>query len=90
MDLSKFDNRIVTNMSNMFNYCSKLTTIYVAPSSDWASSEVLTSSSNMFNDCKKLIGGAGTVYDSQKIDKTYARVDGGTDSPGYFTVKPAN
>ena len=90
LDLSKFDTRIVTNMRNMFNSCYKLTTIYVAPSSDWASSETLATSTDMFDGCAKLKGGAGTVYDFEKIDKTYARVDGGTAAPGYFTVKSAN
>ena len=34
-----------------------------------------------------LSGGAGTTYNSSYIDKTYARIDGGTSSPGYFTSK---
>ncbi len=42
----------------------------------------------MFKDSTKLQGGAGTTYNSSKIDKTYARIDGGTASPGYFTAKP--
>ena len=41
----------------------------------------------MFSTTKNLVGGAGTVYDSTKVDKTYARIDGGTSSPGYFTAK---
>lgn len=43
--------------------------------------------SEMFYECNSLVGGAGTVYDGTKIDKTYARIDGGTSSPGYFTRK---
>ena len=39
----------------------------------------------MFKDCTKLIGGAGTVFDNSVTDATYARVDGGTSAPGYFT-----
>ncbi len=38
-------------------------------------------------DCPNLVGGAGTKYDSTNIDKTYARIDGGTSNPGYFTSK---
>ena len=34
-----------------------------------------------------LVGGNGTIYDANHIDKTYARVDGGTDNPGYLTLK---
>lgn len=41
----------------------------------------------MFSNTTNLVGGAGTVYDSTKTDKTYARIDGGTSSPGYFTLK---
>lgn len=44
-----------------------------------------TSSANMFRGCTSLVGGAGTVFDSTKIDKAYARLDGGSASPGYFT-----
>ena len=39
----------------------------------------------MFSGCTKLIGGAGTKYNSSYVDKTYARIDGGTSNPGYFT-----
>ena len=38
----------------------------------------------MFNGCENLKGGAGTVFDKGKIDKSYARVDGGTAAPGCF------
>ena len=41
----------------------------------------------MFKNCTSLVGGQGTVYNSSKINKTYARIDGGTSSPGYFTGK---
>ena len=39
----------------------------------------------MFQSCNKLVGGCGTTYDSNYTDKTYARIDHGTDQPGYFT-----
>ena len=32
-------------------------------------------------------GGAGTKYDASHVSKTYARIDGGTSNPGYFTAK---
>ena len=41
----------------------------------------------MFIDSSNLVGGAGTTYNSSFVDKTYARIDGGTSSPGYFTLK---
>ena len=84
LDLSSFDTSKVTNMSRMLEKCAKLTTIYV---SDKFITDNVTNSSNMFKSSTKLVGGSGTKYDSTKIDKTYARIDGGTSSPGYFTRK---
>jgi len=68
----------------MFYNCSKLTTIYV--SSNWSTGAV-TYSIMMFYGCSNLVGGAGTVYSSSYVDATYAKVDGGTASPGYLTLK---
>ena len=87
LDLSKFDTSNVTDMSYMFSNCFALTTIYVKGGTDWSSSTKISESNKMFNDCEELVGGSGTAYNSEKIDKTYARVDGGTEAPGYFTVK---
>ena len=42
---------------------------------------------DMFYDASNLIGGNGTKYNEYNVDKEYARVDGGTSSPGYFTLK---
>lgn len=89
LDLSKFDTSNVAIMPFMFADCGNLTTIYVESGTDWSSSTKLSDSTGMFKNCEKLAGGAGTAYNSEKIDKTYARVDGGTAAPGYFTVKPA-
>ena len=86
LDLSSFDTRSVTTMSHMFYYCSKLKTIYV--SDLWSTSNV-TSSNKMFDLCKSLEGGFGTTYNSSYTDATYARVDEGTDNPGYLTLKVA-
>jgi hypothetical protein len=41
----------------------------------------------MFSGCYRLVGGAGTQYDVSHTDHTYARIDGGTANPGYFTAK---
>ena len=83
LDLSSFDTSNVTNMQGMF-YSSLLKTIYV--SNKFSTSKV-TQDGSMFNACTNLVGGAGTKYDSIHYDKTYARIDGGTSSPGYFTLK---
>ncbi len=82
LDLSSFNTSKVAYMTNMFTYCSNLQTITVG--SDWSTAAV-TSSTNMFNNCTSLVGGQGTTYDANHVDKTYAHIDGGTSNPGYFT-----
>ena len=84
LDVSNFDTSKVTDMSKMFYNSTKLKTIYA---SNKFNTDAVTSSSNMFNNCTSLVGGQGTKYDSTKVDKTYARIDGGTSNPGYFTSK---
>ena len=82
LDLSSFNTSKVTNMRNMFYHSTILKTIYT---SDKFNTNLVTSSDNMFYDSINLVGGAGTKYNSSYIDKTYARIDGGTSNPGYFT-----
>ena len=84
LDLSSFDTSKVTDMGWMFYNTTNLKTIYA---SDKFNTNSVTSSTNMFYNTTNLVGGAGTIYDSSYIDKTYARIDGGTSSPGYFTAK---
>ena len=82
LNISSFNTENVTDMPRMFLGCSALTTIYVGEK--W-STENVTNSERMFTDCTSLVGGKGTVYDSSYTDATYARIDGGTDAPGYLT-----
>ena len=82
IDLSNFDTSKVTDMRQMFDRSTNLKTIYV---SNKFNIDKVTSSSNMFSGCTNLVGGAGTKYNSSYVDKTYARIDGGTSNPGYFT-----
>ena len=88
LDVSNFDTSKVTNMSDMFS-TSTLNTIYVSNKFDTSSvintTDTLDGSTNMFRGCTNLVGGSGTKYNSSYVDKTYARIDGGTSSPGYFT-----
>ena len=84
LDVSNFDTSNVKNMNSMFKNATNLKTIY--GSSKFVTTAV-TSSTGMFSRCTNLVGGAGTKYDSTKTDKTYARIDGGTSNPGYFTAK---
>ena len=88
LDLSSFDTSNLTNMYQMFRNCKNLKTIYV--SNTFVTNKVdsyIYVGGNVFLDSTNLVGGAGTTYDSSKINKTYARIDGGTAKPGYFTLK---
>ena len=82
LDLSTFNTAKVTNMTSMFQGCSHLVIIYA--DSGWKTTAV-TSSSNMFTGCTEVKGGRGTTYNANYVDKTYARLDGGSSNPGYLT-----
>ena len=71
-------------MGVMFFYNLALTTILV--SNNFVVGQV-TSSRDMFNRCFDLVGGGGTPFNSNYVDKTYARIDNPPDAPGYFTLK---
>lgn len=86
LDLSNYNTANVTSMEDMFYCCSELTTIYAG--SGW-STEAVTESGDMFYGCTNLVGGKGTTYDADHIDKAYAHIDGGTSNPGYLTDKNA-
>ena len=86
LDLSSFNTAKVTEMDWMFSWCSNLTTIYV---SDKWSIDAVNDANNMFTNSTSLVGGMGTTFDSNHVDKAYAHIDGGADNPGYFTEKPA-
>ena len=83
LDLSSFNTSNVTSMGNMFFGCDNLATICVG---DGWSTAAVTESSNMFYGCWRLVGGQGTTFDGDHLDAEYARIDGGTNSPGYFTA----
>ncbi len=82
LDLGSFNTSKVNSMYNMFYDCDYLQTIYVG--NDWSTAAV-TESSDMFTNCFNLVGGKGTTYDANHIDKAYAHIDGGPSNPGYFT-----
>ena len=94
LDLSSFDTKNIEDMNNMFWGCKKLKTIYA---SDKFTTDNLdsTTGSRMFEACDVLTGGAGSTY--KKYGTTlngrsylYARIDGGSANPGYFTAKNAS
>ena len=82
LDLSNFNTSNVDRMTCMFYGCTNLRTIYVG--NGW-STAAATDSEQMFYNCSNLVGGQGTTYDANHIDKTYAHIDGGPSNPGYFT-----
>lgn len=86
LDVSGFNTSSVTDMRHMFAICSALKAIYVGD--DWSTVSV-SEGSDMFNDCYNLVGGAGTTYNQENTDYTYAHIDGGSSNPGYFTDKNA-
>ena len=86
LDVSNFNTENVTRMTDMFALCSNLSTIYV---SDQWSTDAVTNGVDMFKNCTNLVGGAGTTYDPDHTDYTYAHIDGGENNPGYFTSKDA-
>lgn len=82
LNLSSFDTRNCKQSNSMFDGCWNLQTIYV---SENFSLEKAINTTQMFRNCKSLVGGAGTAYAPTFIDGTAARIDGGSESPGYFT-----
>jgi len=81
LDLSSFKTDKVENMGSMFFGCGNLKTIFC--NNDW-NTENVTDASSMFSGCTSLVGGNGTAYDAEHIDKEYARIDR-AETPGYFT-----
>ena len=82
LDLRSFNTANVTSTMAMFRKCTALETI---SASDLWTTDNVTRSNNMFLDCTSLRGHRGTRYDPNHIDKEYARIDGGTSSPGYLS-----
>ena len=82
IDISSFNIQNVTDMSIMFNECDALSSIYC--NDDWSANENNFDSGGMFSCCTQLVGGAGTTFDWEHTDATYARPDS-PETPGYFT-----
>ena len=103
LDLSSFKTDKVTDMGDMFDFCGSLATVYVSDGWSTASIEDHDNEynlsvslfgvahggigyENMFTHCGSLVGGKGTPY-GMGNGKAFAKIDGGTSSPGYFTRK---
>ena len=81
LDISSFSNSKLNYLFNMFLDCENLTTIYA--SEKWSSRRGGTGT-KVFENCLKIVGGNGTAYSNDHIDRTYARIDT-AERPGYFT-----
>ena len=68
----------------MFESCYKLETITVKAGTDW--SAFTDEANKMFRYSSSLKGENGTTYSEEHSGAEYARVDGGTSAPGYFTA----
>ena len=83
LNLSSFNTSKINAYNNMFKNCNNLRTIYV---SDKFVIQNEFGSQDMFLNCTSLVGGAGTTYDANHIDKEYARIDDPEHGKaGYFT-----
>ena len=81
VDMTGLDVQYLKTMKYMFYGCSVLTKVSIG--SKWKTTQV-NYGADMFTGCTNLMGSQGTIYDSNKVDVTYAREDGGESSPGYF------
>jgi predicted ribosomally synthesized peptide with SipW-like signal peptide len=90
LDLGNWNTQKLNKSERMFAGCSNLQKIYVGVY--WNATKI-GNYTKMFENCTSLVGGNGTVYNTNKNDRTYARVDNAPDAPGYLTDiadKPAN
>ena len=84
LDLSNFDTHNVNNMNYMFAHSKNIKTIYSSNKFDVSNT---IEDNRMFLNCNSLVGENGTKYNSVNTGKQYARLDGGTSSPGYFSLR---
>ena len=74
-------------MENMFRNCANLKTIYANTGNvSFSTKGLLDDGKNMFEGCMAIVGGCGTTYDPDNVNKKYAIVDTPTEK-GYFTEK---
>lgn len=82
LNLTNFDTANVEDFCGMFACDERLETIYA--SNDFKVQED-SYSGGMFKYASSLKGDNGTTYTPYVTDGTYARLDGGKKSPGYFS-----
>ena len=84
--LGGMDTGSAADFTEMFSGCGLLKTICA---SDRFAVGKGTAGTGMFQSCEALTGGAGTSFEDIHTDAGYARLDGGSKSPGYFTESAA-
>ncbi|MCR5832952.1 MAG: BspA family leucine-rich repeat surface protein [Candidatus Saccharibacteria bacterium] len=92
LDLTTFNTANVTDMTQMFRDAKSLTTIYATDAftvenANMDETNPGTGHGGMFYWASQIVGGMGTKWSSDHMDKSYAHIDGGPSNPGYFTDK---
>jgi len=90
LDLCHFDTRNVKIMRGIFAGCTNLENIFANEKWTVSALDEKYEGEDFFYGNTALVGGKGTKYDSSHTDYTYARIDGGTSNPGYFTYRDAS
>ena len=83
LDVSSFNTAKVIDMSGMFSTCTNLQTIYIGD--EWSTDQV-ENSYTMFEGSTNIVGGDGTPYNPNRVDKSLAFAGGG----GYMSFKGDN
>ena len=83
LDLSNLKFSYFTNLSEAFSENASVTTIKVIK--DFISDKT-TNTNGTFNGLNKLVGGQGSTPSTYGSSGQYARIDGGSEAPGYFTM----
>ena len=87
VDISSFSTPALTDIQAMFSDCEVLTTIYA--SEKWTIANVTNADTvEVFDGSTNIVGGQGTEYSADHVNKAYAVVDdiAGSGVPGYFTL----
>ena len=90
LDVSSFNTSAATSFGHMFHKMNSLKTIYASSLFDTSNVSRLNiyRYGYLFDQDTLLVGGAGTVYNSDHVDVEYARIDDPANGkPGYFTLK---
>lgn len=85
LDLYSWKFESCTNVDAMFSNCNMLREIRCED--DLSVRPDIVDSASMFLNCEALVGSKGTAYNPTYTNRLYARPDGGSSRPGYFTVE---